>query len=386
MQKLMQRSCLRDLDRLLPPATWLSVLALWVAEPSLALAAPGEAAAEAAPAVTSSAADSEESASGDVDQLQVARLHFSNGVELLQEEPPNYQDAYWQFLLAYEKSGGNWKVLGNLGLTAMKLERDGEALHYYAEYLEKGGDEIDPSEREHIEKERLLINGNMGQVKLSSNESDAKIFVKRQGSSVPTQAYELHGGAAELGLRSGSLVVTAKTPKEELKWEIVLSPGQSVEHDFEFGKKAVASAPVAAAAPAPAATRRGLGGAQVAGIATAGVGLVAVGVGAALGVVSQSQEDDARALCIGDVCPSSAESDFDQAKSSATLATALMIGGGVLAATGLSLVIVGGSKSKPQSAELDTGRGAHRRASQVSLRLTPVLSPFSGGLAASGTF
>src|SRR5262245_21338337 len=50
-----------------------------------------------------------------------AKLYFANGVELLQDQPPNYTDAYYQFKLAYEKSG-SWKVLGNLGLCAMKLE------------------------------------------------------------------------------------------------------------------------------------------------------------------------------------------------------------------------------------------------------------------------
>ena len=32
--------------------------------------------------------------------LAEARLHFSNGVELLQSSPPNYQDAFPQFLAA----------------------------------------------------------------------------------------------------------------------------------------------------------------------------------------------------------------------------------------------------------------------------------------------
>jgi len=32
-----------------------------------------------------------------------AKAYFKNGVELIQEQPPNYQDAYYQFRLAYEK-------------------------------------------------------------------------------------------------------------------------------------------------------------------------------------------------------------------------------------------------------------------------------------------
>src|SRR5882724_12998761 len=46
-----------------------------------------------------------------------AKLYFKNGVELIQSQPPNYHDAYYQFKLAYEKSH-SWKVLGNFGLCA----------------------------------------------------------------------------------------------------------------------------------------------------------------------------------------------------------------------------------------------------------------------------
>ena len=49
-----------------------------------------------------------------------AKLYFKNGVELIQSQPPNYQDAYYQFKLAWEKSK-SWKVLSNWGLCALPL-------------------------------------------------------------------------------------------------------------------------------------------------------------------------------------------------------------------------------------------------------------------------
>src|SRR5690606_33755508 len=103
-------------------------------------------------------------------ELATARLHFANGVELLQAEPPNYQDAYQQFILALEKSDRSWKVMGNLALCALKLERDGEALAYYDEYLERGGDEIDPRERASIQKETLLARGNLTTLTVKSSD------------------------------------------------------------------------------------------------------------------------------------------------------------------------------------------------------------------------
>ncbi|MEO8905911.1 MAG: hypothetical protein ABI488_25475 [Polyangiaceae bacterium] len=63
-----------------------------------------------------------------------AKLYFKNGVELIQSQPPNYQDAYYEFKLAFEKSK-SWKVLGNFRLCAFKLERDGEAISDCTDYL-----------------------------------------------------------------------------------------------------------------------------------------------------------------------------------------------------------------------------------------------------------
>src|SRR5688500_17150441 len=80
-----------------------------------------------------------------------AKRYFQNGVDLITAAQPNYQDAYYQFQLAYQESNSSWKVLGNLGLCALKLERDQEAVTYYEQYLQKGGSDIAAEERHAIE-------------------------------------------------------------------------------------------------------------------------------------------------------------------------------------------------------------------------------------------
>src|SRR6187402_2082632 len=128
-------------------SAWLS--AALIVQPTVAHAQ--------APATESTAATTEGSPTSastpTAEELATAKMHFANGVELLQASPPNYQDAFRQFQLAYQKTHGSWKVMGNLGLCALKLERDGEALSYYQGYLKDGGDQIDPDERSHIERE-----------------------------------------------------------------------------------------------------------------------------------------------------------------------------------------------------------------------------------------
>lgn len=317
-------------------------------------------------------------------ELATARLHFENGVELLQSTPPNYQDAYRQFELAREKlvaarSEKSWKVLGNLGLCALKLERDGEAIAYYSEYLERGGDSVDPREREAIVRELLLLRGNMTKVTIESSDPNARISVQREGSSTPTQLYSLEGEKTELGLRAGSLTITARSDKGTLTWNPVLSAGEEASHRFDFDAEEESAADAPAAPPAATTNavpeeRRGPGGLKIAGYATAGVGLATLGIGGILGLSSRNQAQAAENKCIEKVCETSTEDDFDSAQKAATTANILFVAGGVLTAAGVTLVILGGSKSSEQEP------------TATRLQLSPLATPSGGGFFAQGTF
>src|SRR5437870_1255310 len=64
-----------------------------------------------------------------------ARTHFDAGVRLLlDQEGARYEEAYREFHAAYAASRSS-RILGNLGLCAMKLERDAEAVDAYERYL-----------------------------------------------------------------------------------------------------------------------------------------------------------------------------------------------------------------------------------------------------------
>jgi len=105
--------------------------------------------------------------------------------------------------------------------------------------------------------------------------------------------------------------------------------------------------------------------------------VVALGTGAILGISAKKKDSDARALCrdgaSGLECPESAHSQFDSAHSLGSTATVLMIGGGVVAAAGVGMIVFGG----PSHAE---------RPATARLRLSPVLTPSQLGLFAQGAF
>lgn len=315
-----------------------------------------------------------------------AKAYFKNGVELIQDQPPNYQDAYYQFRLAYEKSK-SWKVLGNLGLCSFKLERDGEAIQYYTDYLKGGGNDIDPDERSALQRDLLVLNGNSAGVTLTSAATDIDLSDSRAGSSAPPQSYRLEGGQLVLRLRAGTHTLTATHAGKTLRWEVALSPGRNESHDFDFSDPVAAPAtpstpPAAVAAPAAVATplaappEPAQSGAPVrtAGFVTAGVGAAALIGGIVVGSMAKGKESDAKKDCMGSVCLTSAESKFDSAHSLATVANVLIIGGGVVAAGGVGMIILGGPSS-------EAPKSAH-----VSLRLLPAVSPNGGALWAAGSF
>lgn len=311
--------------------------------------------------------------------MQEARLHFGNGVELLQATPPNYQDAYRQFQLAYDKSGKNWKVLGNLGLCALKLERDGEALAHYEHYLEQGGAEIDADERASIEREVLLLRGNMATLRVSSPEPGARVSVSRKGSEAPAQLYDLGAEGAEIGVRSGELTVTATAGDKSESWQVVLSASETKSHEFSFTPKTDA-APAAATSALPA-EKSGPSTLQIIGYSTAGVGVAALVGGVITGVLAKSKESDAADSCIENVCSEDTEAEFDGAADLAMISNILFVSGGVLAATGITLVIVGAGQDSGETALAPPSRHA-RSAARPRLALTPTL----GGVVASGHF
>lgn len=322
-----------------------------------------------------------------------AKLYFKNGVELLEANPPNYQDAYYQFKLAWDNSH-SWKVLGNLGLCAFKLERDGEALQDYTDYLKSGGKQIDPAERKAMERDSLLISGNTAVVHVASDTNDATVLDTRAGSSVPPQSYKFEGGSLDLRLRAGTHTLTATAPDgKQQRWEVTVTPGQTLDHRFDFSAPAPAPAvvpvapppvitapaapPVAPAPPVDQATPKSGGSPlRTVGFVTAGVGGAALIGGVITGLTAKSRSSKATDQCENKVCPTAAEKDFDSASSLATVTDVLFIGGGVLAAAGVTLVIVGGHGSSASGG----------RASLPRLELTPAVASNGAGLFARGSF
>src|SRR6185369_5701183 len=130
------------------------------------------------------------------DEVQVsdnARQHFKTGVAYLTDpDGARYEEAYREFVTAYADSP-SWKILGNLGISAMKLERDGEAVDAFGKYLAGGGAQIDPSERAQMERDLMTTKSGLVWVTVKVQPLGAALMDERQpltGRAV-TNRYDL---------------------------------------------------------------------------------------------------------------------------------------------------------------------------------------------------
>ncbi len=292
---------------------------------------------------------------------EAAKRYFQNGVELITAAEPNYQDAFYQFQLAYQESSKSWKVLGNLGLCALKLERDADALAYYEQYLKKGGNEIAPEERAAIEQDLLLLRGNLAVVHITSADADLQVVDRRSGSKAPPQSYKLKDGVLELQLRAGSHNLTASSGDRRLSWDVVLEPKGSTSHVFDFD--APLAPPAAAAPPAveakpgsqplPADKSSSGSGLRIPAYVVLGIGAVGLGAGGYFIWQSSDYTTQSETAFLCDARPThctqaekdnvvSLLKDSDAAKVRAAVAFGV---GGAAVITGVVLLVVSGSSS-----------------------------------------
>src|SRR5258706_8564444 len=108
-----------------------------------------------------------------------AKRAFAAGVILLKDpDGAKYEDALTQFTKAYRLSK-SWKVLGNIGLCSLKLERDGEAVAAYEKYLAQGGKEIDGEERAQVERDLAALKAQVVDVALEFPEGGSRVLDER---------------------------------------------------------------------------------------------------------------------------------------------------------------------------------------------------------------
>ena len=116
---------------------------------------------------------------------------------------------------------------------------------------------------------------------------------------------------------------------------------------------------------------------RVVGVTATGAGVVALGIGAVVGVLAKGRYDDSRALCPERSCANpTALSDNQTAFTMAAGSTILVVAGAVLAAGGLGLFLWAPDAHQSRSQEKKP----------ITFYTVPSIGPQSAGLEAGGTF
>jgi hypothetical protein len=174
----------------------------------------------------------------DVPISDEARTHFQSGVNLLKDpDGARYEEAYREFRAAYSASP-SYKILGNLGLCALKLERDGEAIEAYETYL-KHASELDPSEVMQVRTDLSTLKTGLVQVTLKVTPPGATVTDTRtptRGDRV-SNVYDASGGTLKVAIRAGHHQVAVRlSDYQETTWEFDAPPGATLNKEITLRK------------------------------------------------------------------------------------------------------------------------------------------------------
>jgi hypothetical protein len=311
-----------------------------------------------------------------------ARQHFTAGVAYLQDpDGARYAEAYQEFLTAYAASP-SWKILGNLGIAAMKLERDGEAIDAYSKYLQEGGDEIDPAEREQITRDMNTLKTSLASLTLETMPAGAVIIDERipaTGNAIVNR-YGPLTGPTKVGVKSGKHRLTAQLDGYDASvWELDAQPGAQ-SHTFELKKTPPPVVPSSGPMTVNGApVDRPTSGLRIASYAAFGVGIVGLAGGTIFSLSAKSKADEAADLCGGSLSACALDDGSPSANkvtklnndsgSNKTLGIVGFGVGGVGIAAGITLFILSSSSSSSEQA-----------AQRPARRITPWVGYNSAGV------
>jgi hypothetical protein len=188
-------------------------------------------------------------------QLAEAKTHMQAGAAFY-NDPSGHkcEEAYREFKQAYDLSGSH-NALKGMGVCALELERDGDAIDHYERFLEKATS-IAPADRTQVETDLKTLKAAVAWVTIQADRPNVKLAdVRTPSKGFPvSNHYTASKGATKLGIHPGEHVFTASVDGEpDQVWKVEISNGATYSHSFSFGPGKGAAAVVAPVPPPKAA-------------------------------------------------------------------------------------------------------------------------------------
>lgn len=283
-----------------------------------------------------------------------ARRQFRAGVSLLEDpDGARYEEAYNAFRAAYAISPSP-KMLGNIGLCAMKLERDLEAIEAYSRYLKTAPD-IPEAERAQIERDLTTLRASLATVFLWVNPARFTVLDRRTRNVGPAvlNSYEGVGGGLALGLRPGLHELRIRAEGFEESVVVVSVAGGAQE------SRTIDMVPLQRPTPAPARARVERPS-LVLPIALASTGGALLLAGTATGIIALDKTRQISDSCPRNQCPAGYDlaARRDDARRFVRATDALLLGGalvGLAGAAWLTVALSDSASSQTAARRVDGG-------------------------------
>ena len=320
----------------------------------------------------------------DVVVTDLARQHFKAGVAYIEDPTgPKYEEAYREFHKAYSESP-TYKIMTNIGLCALNLERDGEAIDAYTKFLARAKPEDIPKEKRTLmERDIAMLKSSLVTLTVTSKLVTVTLSDERlpsKGSNV-TNRYELKGGTLSLGIHPGHHRITASAEGYEPQtWDFEADSSTTHQHDFTLTPVAPKAEPTAKSTPPQAQTvttppetnpKKSTPTLVYVGVAATGVFAIAAAVTGLIANSKKSDYDSANAT--GD--DQRKARDLRDSFKQYALMTDIGIGAAIVSA-GATAIIYFTAPNKKQETKPIASR----------IHIEPTVSPAHAGLSLSGQF
>lgn len=281
---------------------------------------------------------------GDTDEEKRAVALFEEGKRKFHE------GSYSEAANAFRRANAlrpNWKLLYNIGQSEAAARRYGLAVEAFQSYLVLGGDEITETRRDEVMEEMEKLRKIVGTVRIDAPPGctvqiddtprgttplpgpllvsagvDHEVIISKEDAPLYSETVRLNGGET----RTVALPGTASQGPPET---------QPLEGD------GAGEAPPAETMDAPRGKAL-----KISGWALFGCGATALVAGAVTGGIALGLDKDLEPYCSDGGCPTDKAADGKRLDNLALTTDILLISGGVIAATGIVLVLVDLVKGK----------------------------------------
>lgn len=190
------------------------------------------------------------------EELAEAKKHMEAGAAFY-NDPTGHkcEEAYREFKKAFELSGSA-KAVRAMGVCALELERDGDAIQHLEKFLELRDDKIPAADVAQAESDLKALRSAVAWVTLSSDRSNVRITdVRTPSKGYPvTNRYVTSAAERTIGVHPGLHVFTASSDgAPDLVWKLEVTNGGKYKYFFAFDAGKPVTADGFDEAPKPAA-------------------------------------------------------------------------------------------------------------------------------------